>query len=479
MGFLRGRKKVAELKLTPEGWVFLIVLSFITVGAVLRNVNLLIVMAGIMYATLFLNWRLALRYMQSLVATRRVPNQIHANQINGIQWTCEHRFPGVAAWNVVVEDSVQRAAEADQTLDDSATATDLSNEHFLTRIFSEILSRFRKLQRLDERADTKIGFVQIKSLRSESGKYRLYLGQRGKYVFGPATISTTFPFGLIVSRRFVRRPQIVFVAPQVGILIPTWEQRVQSIAVGSESLKRRRAIEEDEFHALRPWRAGDSRKNIHWRTTARVGSPIVKQHDQRNNRDFALLLDLYLDDDSPTAAEACERVLSFTATAMLQIGDAVQGQIGVAVCGRETEFCHRRSRQGIIATVMRHLAIAQGSSTPELERGLIEIFGSVSAGTPLYVVSSREQPQWLDQLTPQDSLAEPDSAGATDTNEQSGGSIDSASERRLKRQLRTLLPMVRWLHTESEDFESLFSIDHESPTEERLSQLSEKWSEHA
>lgn len=178
MRFLRGRKPVAEIKLTPEGWVFLVVLTFITIGAVLRNVNLLIVMAGIMYATMFLNWRLAVRYSRSLTATRRIPQQLHANELTSIHWTCEHRLPGVAAWNVVISDSLERAAEADQTLANQAPLTGISNEHFLTRLFGEIFARFRKRQQLGKRADTRLGFLQIKPQQGFSSGWGDSLGRQ-------------------------------------------------------------------------------------------------------------------------------------------------------------------------------------------------------------------------------------------------------------------------------------------------------------
>ena len=45
-------------RLCPEGWYFLFVVTFIIGGAVLGQVNLLVVLAGLMVGPLLFNWRL-------------------------------------------------------------------------------------------------------------------------------------------------------------------------------------------------------------------------------------------------------------------------------------------------------------------------------------------------------------------------------------------------------------------------------------
>ena len=281
----RRGKGNSDIKLTPEGWVFLIVLGFITVGAVLRNVNLLIVMAGMMYAPLLLNWRFGMRRLKSLWAKRRIPNRIHANELTNIQWTCENRISGVATWNVIIEDHIERVPDAEQTLEPVDIETNVGRKNRGLQGIVELVNRIRRRTKNAIQPGVKLGFVRVTAGQSEVQAYRAFFGQRGKYTIGPATLSTTFPFGLIVSRTHFPDTTTVFVSPELGRVETTWEKRIQSTAIGSDALKRRRALEEDEFYALRPWRSGDNKKNIHWRTTARYGQPIVKQYDQQNNRD--------------------------------------------------------------------------------------------------------------------------------------------------------------------------------------------------
>ena len=88
--YIRRRKYLERVTLTAEGFAYLTVASFLTIGSVLRNVNLLILMTGIMLAPLFINWRLAVHRVRSLRGRRKLPSRIHANQMVSVQWTCEN-----------------------------------------------------------------------------------------------------------------------------------------------------------------------------------------------------------------------------------------------------------------------------------------------------------------------------------------------------------------------------------------------------
>ncbi|MFK7767673.1 MAG: DUF58 domain-containing protein [Mariniblastus sp.] len=463
------RTRVAENKLTPEGWVFIVVLCFITVGALLRNVNLLILMAGMMYAPLMLNWRLGVVRLKSLHAARRYPNRIHANELTNVQWTCENNGRSMAAWNLVVNDTIERVPEAGQTMQHFDAESARDSESWFTRLFGEITKRLSQKNKNESVARVKLGFVRVDAGDQEVKNYRTYFAQRGKYYIGPAELSTTFPFGLIVSRRHYRYRETFFVAPETGKLNPTWEKRVQSIASGSESIKRQRALEEDEFHALRRWRSGDSKKNIHWRTSAKLGEPIVKQHDQQNNRDFALMIDLYCDKENEQLATRCELALSFAATAIFQMGIAVQGQIAIGVAGEETEICHSRSQKGIINDAMQRLSVAKYSDDPQVAEILFQLSGLVSKGTPIYIVSSRTCPSYLDP-----------SFDAEDAGTLSGGSqtIDHQSAK-LHRRFRQIIPLVRWIQADDALFNQMFTMEPNVVHESSLQKFSSKWTSHA
>ncbi|MEL7497514.1 MAG: DUF58 domain-containing protein [Planctomycetota bacterium] len=463
--YIRTRKLIERASLTPEGFVYLIVLCFITVGSVLRNVNLLILMAGMMYAPLFINWRLAVRRLRSFRAKRTLPKRIHANKLVSVQWECENVLPGIAAYNVVVDDQITRADE--QTKDRRRREDRGKSATLSEQVFGELIGRIWKRKSDPNVSAAKVQFHRLHPNQPELQSYRAFFGQRGKYIVSEAAVSTSFPFGLIVSRNYLDQTETFFVAPELGRLEPTWEKRVQSIAVGSDSVRRSRAHEEDEFYALRPWRSGDSKKHIHWRTTARQGFPIVKQFDQQNNRDFALVLDLYASDSEPETKQRIETVLSFAATALLNIGRDVQGQVAISICGSDAAQCRSRSPQGMIGEAMPMLAVAEGSESPDLANAIVETSEFVSSGTPIYVISSRPRPESLD--TPVES----------EVNENDHADTESRRVRHLARRLTMAMPLVRWLDVESEVFKDIFSRDVDrgeiSSSFKELNAISQKW----
>ena len=335
-------------------------------------------------------------------------------------------------------------------------------ETWFTRLFGEFARRLSRNRPSDNTSYVKLGFIRVDAGQQEVRNYRTFFGERGKYIIGPAELSTTFPFGLIVSRRYFHNRETFFVAPEIGQLNPIWERRVQSIASGSDAIKRRRALEEDEFYALRPWRSGDSKKNIHWRTSAKYGAPIVKQHDQQNNRDFALMLDLYCENGDEILTSRCELALSFAATAVLQMGNAVQGQVAVGVAGRETEICHSRSRQGIVKDAMQRFSVAQYSSDPQVAEILFQLSGLVSKGTPIYIVSSRSCPEFLSPNFEDDSDEPTDSKSA-----------------QLRRRFRQIVPLIRWIEADDKVFHQMFTMEPNAIQAASLQKLSSKWAGHA
>ena len=466
---LRYQKWAEQVALTPEGFVYLIVLCFITVGSVLRNVNLLILMAGMMYAPLLINWRLAVRRLRSFQAHRILPQRIHANRLVNIQWECEYQRRGIAAFNVLVEDQLCRAEDTEQDLNRKSSGAGIEG---LWGWQARLRQWWRQRNGAQQPSQVRIRFPKLVAGHAETQSFRAFLGKRGKYLAGPAAVSTSFPFGLIQSRSTLDDGETFFVGPELGQLEPTWEQRMQSTAVGSDSIKRTRTLQDDEFFGLRPWRSGDSRKHIHWRTTAKQGFPIIKQHDQQNNRDFALILDLQAHPDDEAARQRCEAVLSFAASVLLQLGTQVQGQVCVAVWGRDQEFCRSRSPQGVIGEVMPMLAVAQADESPPIIDAIIRAQEAVSSGTPLYVISSRPRPASLELMLPSTVEEEGEPEGRSPEHQR-------RRLRMMARRLKLALPLVRWVDTDSTAFRSIFtlpSMEHGSPQMPvGLDKVSRKW----
>ncbi|MEM7454283.1 MAG: DUF58 domain-containing protein [Planctomycetota bacterium] len=410
-----------KLRMTAEGVAFLVILAFVSVGAVLRSVNLLILLAGMMCAPLLLNWRSQIHVMSSLVFRRHLSQYVHAGSLTPVQWECENEGSRLNAWNIVVEDSTRNITDIEPG---------------------------KKINRKKNGTRATVVFPQVAINRSGFVSYRTYFEKRGIYEFGPAVVATTFPFGLMRSTIRLTDIETVIVAPELGRLSHSWDRRLESIALGSEANRRRRGVQEDEFYALRTWRSGDSKRHIHWRSTAKYGTPMIRQHDQKTNRDLAVVIDLR-STGSAIENERCERALSFAATVFAGLGSAVKGQVTLAICCDEKIVISERYHPETVAQVMRCLGTVKiGTWAMNVNDPLIETIitanGLVSNGTPLFVVSPRDEASGCGHWTSDNT------------------------------RLNSTMSMVHWLEVDSKQFSMMF--EPSNPQEQKkIDALSEKW----
>ncbi|MFT4626341.1 MAG: hypothetical protein ACI8PZ_005018 [Myxococcota bacterium] len=110
-------------------------------------------------------------------------------------------------------------------------------------------------------------------------------GGRGRARLGRVRLQSTFPFGLVAVSRTVGRPAdlVVWPTPRSGV---AWarEGELAGTAAGAG------AGGAGDFLGLRDWAPGDSIRRVHWRTSARVGTPVIVQRarDSVSERDVVV-----------------------------------------------------------------------------------------------------------------------------------------------------------------------------------------------
>ena len=77
------------------------------------------------------------------------------------------------------------------------------------------------------------------------------------------------------------------------------------------------ATDADEFYGLREYRHGDNSKHIHWRTTARLGRPAIRQHERRRNHRLCLVADVATSERRANRSESGEQILSLITAILL------------------------------------------------------------------------------------------------------------------------------------------------------------------
>ncbi len=143
--------------------------------------------------------------------------------------------------------------------------------------------------------------------------------RRGAYPLETITLATSFPFGLFMKERDFDVPGEVVVWPRTDRPVreprPAGERvrRAGEAFAGSAGAR-------GEYRGLRPYRPGDDPRDVHWRTTARVGQPVVKEYERDRSRALWLCLDLRAPEDE--MAEVAVEIAAALAAAALRRGDA-------------------------------------------------------------------------------------------------------------------------------------------------------------
>ena len=143
------RRRVA---LSREGWYYLFVLAFILGGALFREVNLLLMLAGMMLGPMVFSWRLAAATLGQLTVRRSVPPLCHAGEPTTIELTVQNKRFWLPSWMLTASDYVAGVSNA-------------------TVLFEKLLAH-----------------------QEQSQAYRICFLNRGRYEFTHVRLATRFPF---------------------------------------------------------------------------------------------------------------------------------------------------------------------------------------------------------------------------------------------------------------------------------------------
>lgn len=120
--------------------------------------------------------------------------------------------------------------------------------------------------------------------------YRMPTLARGRYRVGPLHIRLTDPFHLLDVRRSFTATNEIIVAPVVERLRNLEPPRSLDTGddAGSHSIGARGA----DDASTREYRTGDALRKIHWRSSARIGTLMVRQEERPWQGKLTILLDL-------------------------------------------------------------------------------------------------------------------------------------------------------------------------------------------
>jgi uncharacterized protein (DUF58 family) len=140
--------------------------------------------------------------------------------------------------------------------------------------------------------------------------------RRGKYRFRTLDLATRSPFGLLERRVAVGDAAQLTVYPMIGQLTRRWQTIHREASETRRGVRHDLSTQQQEYHGLRDYRPGDSPRWIHWRTSARLGQPMVKEFEQQHEQDLAILIDPWMPRTkvTPEQREFVEETIKFAAT---------------------------------------------------------------------------------------------------------------------------------------------------------------------
>jgi uncharacterized protein (DUF58 family) len=219
---------------------------------------------------------------------------------------------GHAAWRPRLD--VTRVADPDRVIRGEASTVTLTVRNTSRLRVTSLLAE----DRCGGRA-VPVPLLRLRPQRDTSVSYPVPTQRRGVVPIGPLRVARRDPLGLVDAARSHGDPARVWVHPRVYPLtaVPagiarSLDGRVDRVPHGSIT-----------FDTLREYVVGDELRRVHWRTSARVGELMVREHLDTSLPRVVVLLD-----DRPTAhpdladgiaetfESACEAAASVIAAAV-------------------------------------------------------------------------------------------------------------------------------------------------------------------
>jgi len=275
-------RRLQHMSITFEGAIYLLVMGVVLTAAVVRQINLLMILYGVMAGPLLLSWRLVRRAVRDLEIERHLPPTITAGQPFSVEVELKNKRRRGGSFAIWIRDELQRRGTP-----------------------------------AEKPIGSDVYFPYVAQGESRRAGYQGVLAQRGVYFYQPVKLSSRFPLGLLRTMIRVDKPQKVVVLPSVGKLSPVWHRLLATDGDAAGGRQRSLTSGDGDFYGLREWSSGDSRSRIHWRTSARRQSLTVRQFERRKRSELVLFIDLWEPaHPTPDDRTRVEEVIRFAATVL-------------------------------------------------------------------------------------------------------------------------------------------------------------------
>jgi uncharacterized protein (DUF58 family) len=309
-------KRRLRLQLSGLGWLYLLAMAGVTFLAYHSQVNGMFWALGLMVGALLVCLILPPLMLHRITAERLLPSHAVAGETLAVRYELSNASRFVPAFALVVSEMWGKGPD-----------------HWRQ---SGPVAEWP--QRLKGRPETWVLHLGPRQqLQAEAISWPL---RRGHLRFERITVSTAFPFNLIIGRLEIEQTTAVLVFPRL------YRLRRRMLVGISDSDPRSQfrvqaAGDSEEFYGMREYRPGDNLRMIDWRRSARTGRLVAREMTQPSPPKVMLLLDLTQGHGSASRdghraeslpSESVERAISLAASVICdaylyghQVGLTVQG----------------------------------------------------------------------------------------------------------------------------------------------------------
>ncbi len=346
-----------QINICSEGWLYMVVLAFLLLGAVLREINLLMVLFGMMVGPFLFSLGLVLLSLRDVKIRRRLPETIAAGQLLVVDVEITNAKRKSSSWAITTTDVIEQEAGPCK----------------------------------GQKIHAALFFPHLRPSQSSKQDYEGRLMSRGRYRFGPMRVASRFPLGLLRCSFAWSKVDHVVVHPRQGRLSRRWTMMKQQAYQGRGKNARQQGLVEGDFHGLRDWRSGDAQRWIHWRTSARLGELMVRQFEQHRDDDLAVLVDLW-QPLNPTEVQRArvETVVSFAATVVSDQCRRGGGQMLLSTAGQEITMARGPASMALLQDALEALAVAEATDGDRVPELLSSTLDRIRPQTSVLLVSTRD-----------------------------------------------------------------------------------------
>jgi len=197
--------------------------------------------------------------------------------------------------------------------------------------------------------------------------------RRGRYPVPAIEAVSGYPFGLAQFTRPLTDVGGILVLPPIGTIDVTqmrrWMVRSGTGDARTSRPSARHAPADGDLRGVRPYRPGDSPRDVHWKTTARRGTLMVREYDALAPLDLVLIVEPWVP-TVPTdrrAAAKLEWVLSLAMSmAWAWVNSDLGGKLTLVVAGETSTHASGTGTPAFVRTGFALLAEVVGTPTVSL-----------------------------------------------------------------------------------------------------------------